>query len=506
MIPIKYNVRSLLVRRTSTLMTVVSIAFVVLVYIGVLALGAGLRVAFGSSGDSSTVIVLRDGSNTEMESYFPTETYRILASLPGVARGPDGEPLASGETVTLQILERLDGSETNAIIRGVEPEAFALRPDIQLADGRLFEPGRTEIIVGEQLAGQIEGLELGNTLDLGRFTFTIVGIFDAAGSSYGSEIWGNVQEFGDAFRRQNYYSSTRLRADSPAAVEALIDAAEGNQQIDVDARSVTRHEDHRVLLMAIGLGITLAEENEQLAARIARTGDPPLVPVDDVVVAVPRDRCGDVGGVRRGNRRLRHRKGRADLAREKRLEPSFPLLVAAVANEHLHVSRVGCRAVKDFRRHRRASHELGEGRVFEVREAGAELAIGQEEVPQPLGPSFLLQLLDNRRGLPPIALGNLRSENRLVWINVLLHERVDAFVKRPRAVRCLEEHAFLYHLLEAQRAHPPAERRLLERSLFWRGDRNEDAMSVGGVEVVCGLRRDRTTGPTRLRAQHRSSL
>ena len=237
MIPIKYNVRSLLVRRASTLMTVVSIAFVVLVYIGVLALGAGLRVAFGSSGDSSTVIVLRDGSNTEMESYFPTETYRILASLPGVARGPDGEPLASGETVTLQILERLDGSETNAIIRGVEPEAFALRPDIQLADGRLFEPGRTEIIVGEQLAGQIEGLELGNTLDLGRFTFTVVGIFDAAGSSYGSEIWGNVQEFGDAFRRQNYYSSTRLRADSPAAVEALIDAAEGNQQIDVDARS-----------------------------------------------------------------------------------------------------------------------------------------------------------------------------------------------------------------------------------------------------------------------------
>ena len=237
MIPIKYNVRSLLVRRASTLMTVVSIAFVVLVYIGVLALGAGLRVAFGSSGDSSTVIVLRDGSNTEMESYFPTETYRILASLPGVARGPDGEPLASGETVTLQILERLDGSETNAIIRGVEPEAFALRPDIQLADGRLFEPGRTEIIVGEQLAGQIEGLELGNTLDLGRFTFTIVGIFDAAGSSYGSEIWGNVQEFGDAFRRQNYYSSTRLRADSPTAVEALIDEAEGNQQIDVDARS-----------------------------------------------------------------------------------------------------------------------------------------------------------------------------------------------------------------------------------------------------------------------------
>ena len=156
--------------------------------------------------------------------------------MPGVARGPNGEPLASGETVTLQILERLDGSESNAILRGVEAGAFALRPDIRIAEGRLFEPGQTEVIVGDQLAGEFEDLELGAALDLGRFTFTVVGIFDAAGSSYGSEIWGNVQEFGDAFRRQNYYSSTRLRADSPTAVQALIEAAESNQQIDVDAR------------------------------------------------------------------------------------------------------------------------------------------------------------------------------------------------------------------------------------------------------------------------------
>ncbi len=236
MIPLKYNVRSLFVRKANTLMTVVSIAFVVLVYIGVLALGAGLRVAFATSGDSSTVIVLRDGSNTEMESYFPAETRRILAALPGVARTADGELLASGETITLQILERVDGSETNTMLRGVEDEAFALRPYIRMTQGRQFEPGQTEIIVGDQLAGRVAGLELGNTLELGRYTFTVAGIFDAAGSSYGSEIWGNVQEFGDAFRRPNTYSSTRLKANSPAEVQALIDAAENNQQIDVDAR------------------------------------------------------------------------------------------------------------------------------------------------------------------------------------------------------------------------------------------------------------------------------
>ena len=236
MVPIKYNVRSLFVRKANTLMTVVSIAFVVLVYVGVLALGAGLRVAFSTSGDSSTVIVLRNGTNSEMESYFPAETHRILAALPGVARGTDGEPLASGETMTLQILERVDGSETNAILRGVEAEAFALRPDIRISQGRRFEPGQTEIIVGDRIAGRVAGLELGDTLELGRFTFTVVGIFEAAGSSYGSEIWGDAQEFGDAFRRQNYYSSTRLKANSPAEVQALIDEVENLQQIDVDAR------------------------------------------------------------------------------------------------------------------------------------------------------------------------------------------------------------------------------------------------------------------------------
>ena len=236
MIPVKYNVKSLFVRKATTLMTIFSIAFVVLVYIGVLALAAGLRVAFGASGDSSTVIVLRDGTNTEMESYFPSETHRILATLPGVMQGPNGEPIASGETMTLQILTRQDGSETNVTLRGVEEEAFTLRPYIRIDEGRLFEPGTAEVIVGRQIAGRLANLALGSTLDLGRLTFTVVGIFDAAGSSYSSEVWGDVQVLGDAFRRQNYYSATRLKADSPAGVQALIDAAESNQQIDVDAR------------------------------------------------------------------------------------------------------------------------------------------------------------------------------------------------------------------------------------------------------------------------------
>ena len=284
MIPIKYNVRSLFVRKANTLMTIVSIAFVVLVYVGVLALGAGLRVAFTTSGDSSTLIVLRDGTNTEVESYFSTETHRVLASLPGVARDADGEPLASGETVTLQILQRIDGSETNAILRGVENGAFNLRPYIEITEGRRFEPGRPEIIVGDQLSGEVADLELGSTIELGRFTFTVVGVFDSDGSSYGSEIWGSVQVFGDAFRRQNYYSSSRLKVDSPMQVEALIEEIEASQQIDVDARdepsyfeaqSVSSSGTFRFLgnLIAVmmGLGACFAAANAMYAQVAARS-------------------------------------------------------------------------------------------------------------------------------------------------------------------------------------------------------------------------------------------
>ena len=185
MIPIKYNVRSLFVRKANTLMTIVSIAFVVLVYVGVLALGAGLRVAFSASGDSSTVIVLRDGANSEMESYFPTETHRILASMPGVARDADGEPLASGETMTLQILERPTGLKTQHGPARRGRRRVRLRPYI-----RSRKAGVSRRANPKSSSRQLEG-EVGTGTrqhDRSRAVHLHrVGIFDSGGSSYGSE-------------------------------------------------------------------------------------------------------------------------------------------------------------------------------------------------------------------------------------------------------------------------------------------------------------------------------
>jgi ABC-type lipoprotein release transport system permease subunit len=234
-IPIKYSVRSLFARRGTTLMTVLSIAFVVLVYVGVLALAGGLRTAFAASGDPQTVLVLRDGAKSESESGFASDTLRLLATLPEVTRDADGQPLVSGETLHIQILERADGTETNVTLRGVESSAFRLRPRIEIVDGRRFEPGRGEIIVGANLPGRYPSLRLGNRLQLGRTEFEVVGVFDSGGSSYSAEIWGDVRDLGDAYRRTNYYSSTRLRAASRGDVPRLIEAIAADQRLQLDA-------------------------------------------------------------------------------------------------------------------------------------------------------------------------------------------------------------------------------------------------------------------------------
>ncbi len=236
-IPFKYNVRNLIERRGTILMTITSISFVVLVYIGVLSLAGGLQQAFGASGDAKNVLVLRDGAHSETESYFSTDRHREMSALPGVARDGQGNPLASGEVLILQILERQDGSESNVSLRGVEPAAFEVRPKVRMVEGRRFEPGRGEVIVGSQLAKRFPELRMGSEVTFGRTRFRVVGLFDADGGSFASEVWGAVQDFGAAFQRENYCSSSLLRTASPEEAKALITRIEGDQRLNLQAMS-----------------------------------------------------------------------------------------------------------------------------------------------------------------------------------------------------------------------------------------------------------------------------
>ncbi len=240
-IPLKYNFRSLFVRKATTVMTIVSIAFVVLVYIGVLALAGGLKTAFAASGDPKNVIVLRDGAKSETESFFGLDKARLLAAMPGVARGPKGEPLASGQAFVLQILKRADGSESNVSLRGVEPAIFAIRPQVKVIEGRPFEPGRAEVIVGRNLAKRFAGLAIGQQMLFGRVQFRVVGIFDADGSSFNSEIWVPIADLRDSFRRGENVSTVVLQAASAEAAVALVDRIKADQQLKLQPKLETEY-------------------------------------------------------------------------------------------------------------------------------------------------------------------------------------------------------------------------------------------------------------------------
>ena len=240
-IPIKYNLRNLFVRRGTTLMTVFSIAFVVLVYIGVLSMASGLRQAFGRSGDPRNVIVLREGANSETESFYPQERFREIVTVPGIATTPDGTPLASGDLLLLQVLERADGTESNVTLRGVQPIAFEVRPQIRIVEGQAFRPGTGEVIVGKRLAGRFPELGLGKQVTFGRMSFRIAGIFDDGGGAFASEVWGAFEDLGNAFNRVGYCSSALLQATSPDHARELVARIEADQRLNLQPMSETQY-------------------------------------------------------------------------------------------------------------------------------------------------------------------------------------------------------------------------------------------------------------------------
>lgn len=229
-IPLKYNWRSLVERSGTTFLTVLSISFVVLVFIGVLSLAAGLEKAFGASGDPNNLLVLRDGARTETESFTSMDNYRAIVALPAVERTPDGQPLASGEVIVLQIFKRADGSESNVTVRGITGAAREIRPGWKLVEGRDFATGKNEVIVGKNMVNRFPSLGLGRQAKIGRAEFTVVGVFSAEGGGAESEVWGSLEDIGDTYRRQNYVSSVRLRGSSPDALKSMQAAITGDQR------------------------------------------------------------------------------------------------------------------------------------------------------------------------------------------------------------------------------------------------------------------------------------
>lgn len=241
-IPIVYNFRSVRARWTSAIVAVVGIAGTVGVFVAMLSLARGFKATLVSSGSADNAIIMRAGATSEMTGGVTIDTVKIIQDKPGIARSADG-PLITPEVVLVAPIPLIStGTDANVEVRGVSKNVLEIRKNIKIVQGRMFMPGLYEIVVGKNANASYAGLTLGNTISLGSARWKIVGIFDAGGSSFDSDIWGDAHLIGPAYNRPDtYFQSVTVHLTSPAAFQQLKDAATADPRLNVD---VTREIDY----------------------------------------------------------------------------------------------------------------------------------------------------------------------------------------------------------------------------------------------------------------------
>jgi putative ABC transport system permease protein len=235
-IPVNYNVRSIVNRWPSTLVAVLSIAGTVGVFIVMLAMAQGFSSTLISSGSPQNALVLRGGANAEMMSVVMLDQARVLGDAPGVARSASGDALVSAEVVVIGAFPLIaSGSDANVQIRGISPRALEVRPDVKIVEGRFIQSGLTELVVGKNVPGTYRGLALGETVDLGGGRWTVVGVFDAGGSAFDSELWCDATVLNQVFNRpENVFQSATVRLESLEAFTKFKDAVTTDPRLTFD--------------------------------------------------------------------------------------------------------------------------------------------------------------------------------------------------------------------------------------------------------------------------------
>jgi len=235
-IPVNYNVRSVVNRWPSTLVAVLSIAGTVAVFIVMLAMAQGFRATLVASGSPQNALILRGGANAEMMSVVMLDQARIIGDEPGVARNASGDPLVSAEVVVIGAFPLISsGSDANVQIRGVSPLALQVRPEIHIVEGRFFTPGLTELVVGRNVPGTYRGFGLGETIDFAGGTWTVVGVFDAGGSAFDSELWCDANVLNQIYDRPaNVFQSATARLQSVDDFETFKDAITSDPRLNFD--------------------------------------------------------------------------------------------------------------------------------------------------------------------------------------------------------------------------------------------------------------------------------
>jgi len=282
-LPINYSFRNALVRWRSTLATVLGIALVVFVFVLLQSLAAGIEKSSANTGDPRNILVVRKGATAESASLISRQTLSDIRYFEEIARNENGEPVISADVLALVNLPRKgDGGEANVLLRGVTARGMELRPQVTLAAGRWFTPGKREIVVSAKLAKRFANFDIGQSFKAGNATFTVVGWLEGRGSAFDSEAWLDADECRSTFER-DLYSSFLIRTDDDAAAEKLIARIESDRRFKLKAEREVEYYRKQTMTAApikwlggflaimMSVGAVFAAMNTMYAAVGART-------------------------------------------------------------------------------------------------------------------------------------------------------------------------------------------------------------------------------------------
>ena len=272
------SLRSIPDRLGPSLVIVVGLAGVVAVFTALLAMAEGFQSTLKSTGRADIALVLRGGSSAELNSGLSRDSATLVRQAPGVSQDAGGRPLASAEMIVIaELMKPGEKTGSNITVRGVEPAAFALRPQVKIVKGRSFQPGLRELIVGQGVAQQFAGVAIGEMLRMRGSDWTVVGVFES-GDANESELWADVEVAQTTFNRQGF-SSVRLQLQDAAEIGAVRDALKADPRINVDVESEQEYysgqtEQFRrtigmlagVVTLIMALGATFAALNTMYAA------------------------------------------------------------------------------------------------------------------------------------------------------------------------------------------------------------------------------------------------
>jgi putative ABC transport system permease protein len=249
-IPLSYNARSVVQRWTSVIVAVLGIAGTVGVFVAMLAMANGFRATLVASGSQRNAIVRRAGADSEMVSAVTLDQLRVIEDAPGVARDARG-PLVTGEVVVIAAFPLASsGTDANVQVRGVSPRVLEVRDNVRVVGGRFFQPGLAELVVGRNAVKTYRGLGLGSDVRFGGGTWKVVGVFDAGGSAFDSEVWCDANVLSQVYKRPtNIFQSVTARLESPSALTRFKDALTADPRLSVQIDRETEYYERQSRLL-----------------------------------------------------------------------------------------------------------------------------------------------------------------------------------------------------------------------------------------------------------------